>query len=164
MTGCVMRYCEVSTTCPGSTTSWKLIVKWLQACCIPVAMLPSGLLLLRRPSQGDVRGWLKAPSPKRLINAGVLSLPAILLPVLSVRSIRWMILWAAAPMYCPYWRLAVSRNPQPFRRTGSRTRSFAMSNQVAVFMPTHCWNMVSIPSSIPLAKRSVRSGRTCRIQ
>ena len=84
-----MRYCEVSTTCPGSTTSWKLIVKWLQACCIPVEILPSGLLLLRRPSQGDVRGWLKAPSPKRLINAGVLSLPAILLPVLSVRSIRW---------------------------------------------------------------------------
>ena len=115
-----MRYCEVSTTCPGSTTSWKLIVKWLQACCIPVAMLPSGLLLLRRPSQGDVRGWLKAPSPKRLISAGVLSLPAILLPVLSVRSIRWMILWAAAPMYCPYRRssafaqsAALEANRQP---------------------------------------------------
>ena len=160
MTGCTISIFEVSIVGPVGATSRQLFVKWLQACCIPVAMLLSSLLLLRRPSHGAVMGWLKDPSPKRGINAGVLSLSSILFPVLSMRSMRCMTLCAAASMHCPDLLFPASLSPHPFRQRGSLTLYLVTSDHVFNFTPTHCWKMALTPTSMPWAKRSVMSGLT----
>jgi len=60
-------------------TSWKLRVKWLQACCRPLVRL-DGLLLDGSVSQGDSSGWLKELLLKKVMP----SLPSISQFLLSV--------------------------------------------------------------------------------
>ena len=53
---CVSRS-VLSVKCHWIATSWKMVVKWLQAYHNPLVRLLDVLLTVRRVSQGAVRGW-----------------------------------------------------------------------------------------------------------
>ena len=76
MMSCVRRSVS-SASYSWVATSWKKVVKWIQAYHNQLARLLDGLLLSIRDPQDATRGGSNNPSPRRLVMAVMCSLPSM---------------------------------------------------------------------------------------